>query len=267
MWELLIIEPMVNSLLFLYKLLFNNLTLTVAVFTVLIRVITFPLMWQQQRTSKKMQELQGSDEWKDIQQKYAKDREKLQAEQSKLWQKAGVNPFGGCLPLLIQFPIMIGLYQAITAAVAASPIQLLTLSTHVYPFFPNVASLIPLDNQFLWMNLGLPDPFYVMPILVAATSWVQSKVMTPPASSDPNATQMTQTMAITSTLMFGYISLTLASGLSIYFLVSNIISIVQAALTQKVNWRNILSLKAPTPETPKDTASAKNKAKRKKAKA
>jgi YidC/Oxa1 family membrane protein insertase len=265
MWEILIIEPMVNSLLFLYRLLFNNLTLTIAVFTVLIRVITFPLMWQQQQTSKKMQELQQSDEWKDIQRKHANDREKLQMEQAKLWQKAGVNPFGGCLPLLIQFPIMIGLYQAITSAVAASPVQLLSLSTHVYPFFPNVGSLIPLDNKFLWMNLGLPDPFYVMPILVAATSWVQSKVMTPPPSADPNAAQMTQTMAITSTLMFGYISLTLASGLSIYFLVSNIISIVQAALTQKVNWRNIFTLRAPVAEAPKETAPARSKARRKKA--
>jgi YidC/Oxa1 family membrane protein insertase len=240
-WDLLIINPMINSLLFLYSLLFNNLTLTIIVFTVLIRAITFPLTWQQQKSSKAMQELQQSEEWKKIQEKHAGDREKLSQEQMKLWQKAGVNPLGGCLPLVIQFPILIGLYQAITNAIAASPAQLVTLSTHVYSFFPNVAQLIPLDNRFLWMNLGLPDPYYVMPVLVVLTSWVQSKVITPPAA-DPQAAQMTQTTALTTTLMFGWFSLTFASGLSIYFVVSNILGVLQYSITNPINWRNIFNL-------------------------
>jgi YidC/Oxa1 family membrane protein insertase len=262
MWEFLIINPMVNSMLFLYSLLFNNLTLTIIVFTVLIRALTFPLTWQQQKAAKAMQDFQQSDEWKKIQQKHAGDREKLSQEQMRLMQQAGVNPFASCLPLLIQFPIIIGMYQAITSAIAASPAQLLSLSTHIYPFFTNATNLIPLDNRFLWLNLGLPDPFYVMPVLVAATTWVQSKIMTP-AAADSQAAQMSQTMALTSTLMFGWFSLTFASGLSIYFIVSNLISIVQYAITNPINWRNIFSLglAAPAPAT---SAAGRDKPRKKK---
>src|SRR3990170_241596 len=174
-WKILIIDPMVNSLLFLYQLLFNNFTLSITVFTILVRVLTYPLNAQSQKSSKKMTELQQSDEWKKMQEKYAKDKEKLSQEQMKLMQQAGVNPLGGCLPMLIQFPILIGLYQAITLAMAASPVQLLNLSQHIYPFLPNVTNLIPLENRFLWLHLGLPDPYYVLPVVVVATTWLQSK--------------------------------------------------------------------------------------------
>src|SRR6185295_17245566 len=159
-WSFLILNPMLNSLLFLYSLLFNNFTLTILVFTVLIRLITFPLTYQQQKSTRKLSELQQSDAWKKMQEKYGKDKEKLAQEQMKLYQEAGVNPFGSCLPTLIQFPVLIGLYRAITSAMAASPLQLFDLSQHLYSFLPNVSRLIPLDNHFLWLNLGLPDPYF-----------------------------------------------------------------------------------------------------------
>src|SRR3972149_615329 len=177
-WKILIIDPMVNSLLFLYQLLFNNFTLSITVFTILVRVLTYPLNAQSQKSSKKMTELQQSDEWKKMQEKYAKDREKLSQEQMKLYQHAGVNPFGGCLPMIIQFPILIGLYQAITLAMAALPGQ----------------------------NRGLPDPYYVLPVVVVLSTWIQSKVMTPP-SADAQAAQMSQTMAIYMPLMIGWMPL------------------------------------------------------------
>src|SRR5262245_60679355 len=105
-WNLLILNPMLNSLLFLYQLLFSNFTLTILVFTVLIRLITYPLTASQQKSTRKLSELQQSDAWKKTQEKYAKDREKLAQEQMKLYQEAGVNPFGSCLPTLIQFPVL-----------------------------------------------------------------------------------------------------------------------------------------------------------------
>lgn len=250
MWDLLIINPMVNSLLFLYQLLFHNFTLTIVVFTVLVRAITFPLTYQQQKASKKMAEMQQSEAWKKIQEKYAKEKEKLAQEQMKLMQEAGVNPLGGCLPLLIQFPVIIGLYQAITRAMAASPTQLLDLSQHLYSFLPNAASLVPLDNHFLWLNLGLPDPTYILPVIVVVSTWVQSKIMTPPPSADPNQAQMSQTMALTSTLMVGMFSLQFPSGLSIYWVVGNLIGIIQQALTQPVDWSNVFRLGGPAPATP-----------------
>jgi len=243
-WNLLILDPMLNSLLFLYQLLFNNFTLTILVFTVLIRLITFPLTYQQQRATRKLTELQQSDAWKKMQEKYAKDREKLAQEQMKLYQEAGVNPFGSCLPTLIQFPVLIGLYQAINLAMATSPVQLLDLSTHIYSFLPNVAHFVPLQNSFLWLNLGLPDPFYVLPLIVVVTTWLQSRVMTPAtAGADPQAAQMSQSMAITMPLMIGWMSLQFPSGLSIYWVVSNAVSVAQYAIASPVDWKNVLDVR------------------------
>lgn len=264
MWELLIIQPLVNAMLLLYQVLGNNLTLTIIALTVLIRLITFPLTWQSQVSQKKMQKLQQSDEWKAIQKKHADNREALAQEQMKMWQREGINPFGGCLPMLIQLPILLGLYQAITTAIAASPGQLLTLSTNLYGFLPNVERLIPLDNRFLWMNLGLPDPYFVMPILVIITSFLQSKVMTPPAT-DAQAAQMSQTMMLTTTLMFGYFSFTFASGLSIYFVVSNILGVLQYSLTNPIDWRSVFTLNLkPAIAAPAAPEKSKDKPRKKK---
>ena len=244
---------MLNSLLFLYQLLFHNFTLAILVFTVLVRALTFPLTYQSQKAQQKLTELTQSDAYKKMQAKYAKDKEKLAQEQMKLHQAAGVNPFGACLPTLIQLPILIGLYQAITQAMAASPLQLLDLSRQIYKFLPNVAALIPLDNKFLWLNLGLPDPYYLLPVLVVVSTWLQSKVMTPAASPDPQAAQMSQSMAITMPLMFGWFSLQFPAGLSIYFIIANIIGIVQYALQPgaKIDWKKVLSFRTAPPAADK----------------
>jgi YidC/Oxa1 family membrane protein insertase len=263
-WDTFILNPMLNSLLFLYDLLFNNFVLAILVFTILIRLLTYPLTAKSQHAQKRLAELQQSENWKKTQEKYAKEREKLAQEQMKLYQEAGVNPFGSCLPTLIQFPVLIGLYQAINLAMAASPVQLLDLSRHIYSFLPNAAQLVPLQNQFAWLNLGLPDPFYVLPIVVVVTTWLQTKIMTP-ASADPQAAQMSQSMALTMPLMIGWMSLQFPSGLSLYWVISNIVSIVQYALTMPVNWKQVFSFRSPAPAAGASASSKdKDKARRKK---
>jgi YidC/Oxa1 family membrane protein insertase len=271
LWNTLIFDPMLNGLLLLYQLLFNNFILAILLFTVLIRLITYPLTAQQQKSTKKLAELQQSDAWKKMQEKYGKDREKMAQEQMKLYKEAGVNPFGSCLPMLIQFPVLIGLYQAINLAMAASPVQLLELSRHIYPFMytlhdalpflSSLTSAIPLQNHFLWLNLGLPDPIYILPLLVVVTTFVQSKIMTPPtATADQTSAQMSQQMALTMPLMIGFMSLSFPSGLSIYWVISNIVSVVQYAMTSPINWKNVLSFRAPQPPVPPERARARRKA-------
>ena len=105
MWDL-ILNPFITLLTLLYSILGQNVVLAIVVFTILIRVAILPLTAQQQRSSKRMQELQP--ELKKLQEKHKNDREKLAQEQMALYKEHGVNPFGGCLPLLIQFPILIG---------------------------------------------------------------------------------------------------------------------------------------------------------------
>ena len=154
MWNTLIVHPFTNALLLIYKLVGGNFGIAIILFTIVIRLITHPLMASQIKGSAKMQEMQSSKEWQAIQKKYKNDKEKLAQEQMKYYKTIGYNPLASCLPTLIQFPIIFGLYQSIVYAMAASPMQLLDLSRMVYPFLFKVADIVPVNSQFLWMNLG-----------------------------------------------------------------------------------------------------------------
>jgi YidC/Oxa1 family membrane protein insertase len=196
-----------------------------------------------------MQEFQNDKEWQAIQKKYAKDREKLAQEQMRLYKERGINPFASCLPTLIQFPIIIGLYQSIIRALATTPLGLLQLGRSIYPFL-NVENLIPLNSQFLWMDLGRPESVQLfgfavptLAVIVAATTYLQTKLTMPAPSaggSNDQAAAMSSSMAITMPLMLGYFAYISASGLGLYFLISNLIGVVQYAMSGKANWRNLL---------------------------
>ncbi|NLG27311.1 MAG: hypothetical protein GX557_05340, partial [Chloroflexi bacterium] len=89
-----------------------------------------------------------------------------------------------------------------------------------------ISEIVPLQSRFLWLNLARPDPSpFILPVLVGGTMWLQQKLMSPP-STDPQQAQMNQSMQLMMPLMFGYFTTTFASGLAIYFVVSNVIGIV-----------------------------------------
>lgn len=266
MWDAIIITPFINFLLFIYNLVGGNFGIAVILFTIVIRLITHPLMVSQIKGSQGMQELQKHPRWIEAQEKYKNDKEKLSQEQMAIYKELGINPFGACLPMIIQFPIIIGLYQAIIQAMANSPLDLLKLVRHIYPwlvdFIPsmNVASLVPLNNQFLWMDLGQPErvnipgiPFGipVLAILVVITTFLQSKLMAPPtANPKDQSAQMTGIMNLYMPIFMGWLAYTLASGLSLYFVVSNVVGILQYALLGKANWKSLLpgrKVAAPAP--------------------
>jgi YidC/Oxa1 family membrane protein insertase len=231
----------INVLLFIYNLIGQNFGIAIILFTILIRIVTWPLNAQQMKGAKAMQDLQNDKEWQGIQKKYAKDKEKLAQEQMRIYREKGINPFGSCLPTLIQFPILIALYQSIIRALAATPLDLLKLSQSINTSFLDVGSLIPLNSKFLWMNLGQPEPYYILAIVVAATTYIQSKLTLPP-STNPNdqSAAMGQSMTITMPLMLGWFALTFPSGLAVYFITSNVLGIVQYAAQGKANWSNLL---------------------------
>ena len=247
----IILNPFVTLLTFLYSVFANNMLLAIVVFTIIVRLLTYPLTVQQMRSSQSMQKLQP--ELKKLQEKYKNDREKLSQEQMRLYKEYGVNPVGGCLPLLIQFPIFIALYQAIIHALAATPMQLIDLSGRL--LIPGLDSNIPLRNTFLGMNLTQPPviagfdlPSIVgiaLVVLVVATTWLQFKVTMPqtPPSDDgkPNqAAAMSQSMGTIMPLMYGFFALSFSIGISVYFIVSNIVGIVQYAMMGRANFGNIL---------------------------
>ena len=240
MWDLLIIDPMTNALLWLYGLLGQNFVLAITVFTVIIRVITLPLNLRQQRSSLRMQEMQP--QIRAIQQKHKDNPQKMQEE----FQKIGYNPaetLTGCLPLLIQMPILFGLFQVLSIVLGSTPQSLFELTQRVYEGI-NLTRLLPIDSRFLWMNLGQPDQYFVLPVLVLVTMFVQQKFLSPTSqkkNADPNKKQqddpmasVTQSMQYTMPIMFGFFSLQFQAGLSIYFVLSNIIGIAQGVYMQRV---------------------------------
>ncbi len=161
----------------------------------------------------------------------------------KLFKDVGYNPMSGCLGLIVQFPIIIGLYQAVIRTLAATPAQLFDLSKLLYPFTPT--GLIPVNSQFLWMNLGQPErlvldflPFAipVLTILVVITTYLQTKLTTP-ASTDSQGQAMTQMMGLYMPLLLGYFAYSLASGLALYFFVSNLLGIVQGFIMRRIRER------------------------------
>jgi len=249
MWDTLILNPMINTLLWIYSILFENFGLAIIAFTILVRLITYPLTAQQIKSTQKMQELQKSKKWQDMQKKYKDDKEKLSQEQMKLYKEAGVSPFGSCLPTLIQFPVIIGLYQAIIRALAVTPIQLLDLSKHIYPFI-DASALIPLNQFFLWMNLSLPEKDWgitlfgfgipILAIIVVITSYLQTKLMTPPTATPDQGAQMGKAMNLYMPLFMGYLAYTFSSGLALYFVTSNLVGILQYGLMGRLDWRNLI---------------------------
>ena len=249
MWDALIITPFINTLLFIYNLVGQNFGIAIILFTFLIRLITHPLMVRQIKGAQAMQQLQKNEKWIKIQEKYKGDREKLAQEQMALYKELGINPFASCLPTIIQLPIIFGLYQAIIFSLASTPVDLMNLIRHIYPGLLRVETLIPLNSKFLWMNLGQPERLFIpgiefgIPILVVIvviTTYVQGKLIAPPAANPKDQTAaMTNMMNLYMPLFMGYLAYTLASGLAIYFIASNLIGILQYAMLGKVNWGNV----------------------------
>ncbi len=249
MWDAFV-GFMINILLYIYSLVGQNFGIAIILFTLLVRLVTHPLTVKQLKGSTAMADMQKDKRWIEAQKKYKNDKEKLAQEQMKLYQELGVNPFASCLPTLIQLPIIIGLYQAVIQTLASTPFDVVQLTNKVYAGFLNISQLFPLNNRFLWMDLSKPDLLYIpgisfpipiLAVLVVITTYIQSKLTTPP-SANPNdqSAQMTGMMTVYMPLMMGYLAFTLASGLSLYFVASNVVGILQYAALGKVDWRNLL---------------------------
>lgn len=246
-----IIDILATILLLLYGLLGENVFMAIVAFTVLVRISLLPLTLRQQRSMKNMQEL--SPKLRELQKKYKDDRERLVQEQMALYRENGVNPMAGCWPLLIQLPIIFSLWRTIIAVLASTPRQLVELQDRI--LIGGLDNLVPLDNTFLWLNLALPDPYYVLPVLVVVTSYLQQKMIMPiptakPAPRKPGeppdpaeqAQQMTRQMTTFMPLFIGFVSLSYASGLSIYFVVSNVFGIIQYSAMGKADIRRVFGI-------------------------
>ena len=173
--------------------------LAVLIMVLIVRTLILPLTLKQVRSSKAMQAIQP--ELMKIREKYKDNPEKVQMETMKLFQENKVNPMAGCFPLLIQMPIYIALYQSI--------------------YFNGLLR----EHQFLWMQLGEPDKLFILPVLAAVTTYVQTKMM---MKMNPSPQQgMMQFMLFVYPILIFVMSFQFPSALPLYWFYSNIYTIVQ----------------------------------------
>jgi YidC/Oxa1 family membrane protein insertase len=198
-WTKYFVGPLSDTLDWFANHLWGEYGLSILFVTIIIRFIILPLTLRQYKSSKAMQALQP--ELAKIKQKFKDDAKKQQEETMKLFQKNGVNPLAGCLPIFVQMPILIALYNAIM-------------------YNPHIK-----EHTFLWLQLSQKDPYYILPIIASITTFVQQKVMT---SMQPNAQNPSMAMLLyIFPVMIFVMSMSFASALPLYWVFSNIFTIVQ----------------------------------------
>jgi YidC/Oxa1 family membrane protein insertase len=175
----------------------HNYGIAIIILTILVRIPFIPLINKGQKSMKKLQDIQPK--MAEIKEKYKNDPQKMQMELMGLYKKHKVNPMGGCLPMLLQIPVFFALYKVL----------LIAIELRGAPFM-------------LWIkDLSVKDPYYILPIIMGATMVIQQKMT--PSTMDPTQQKIMMIMPIVFTFMF----LTFPSGLVLYWLVNNILSIAQ----------------------------------------
>jgi YidC/Oxa1 family membrane protein insertase len=215
-----------SILIFLYSI-FNNLGLTIIVFTILVRLVLLPLTLPSIKSNKKIQELQP--EIKKLKEKYGSDKQGLALAQSQLYKSYNINPLAGCLPQLLQLFVLIVLYQAIIRLFNSPELNF--------------------NLNFLWVNLSKPDSIYVFPIIAGVTQFLLSIMLSPATQTrdlvknDSNlksvqaankkeedvaemAATMQQQMVFLMPVMTAVVALRLPSGLALYWIAGTVITII-----------------------------------------
>lgn len=201
-WELIAV-PILKGLQFFFSI-FPNYGIAIILLTIVIRMLTFPLQYKSFKSMKKMQVIQP--ELQKIREKYKEDPQRMQKETMGLFKKAGANPLGGCLPLLLQMPIFFAFYKVLYSAV----------------------ELVDAPFYFWIMDLSEKDPYYILPVLMSIAMFLNTK-LTPTATADPAQQKIMMFMP----LIFGFIMKDLPSGLTLYIFVSTVVGMLQQLFVYK----------------------------------
>jgi YidC/Oxa1 family membrane protein insertase len=195
-WFDLLAKPLLHVLVFFYGFL-KNYGLAIILLTVIIKLLFWPLTHKSYASMKAMQKLQP--EMQKLREKFKNDKDRLNKELMELYKKHSVNPLGGCLPMLVQIPVFFALYKVLLDSIALRQA----------PFM-------------LWLtDLSAKDPYYITPLLMGATMFIQQKMT--PTTADPLQAKIFMFMPVVFTFLF----LNFPSGLVIYWLVNNLLTIAQ----------------------------------------
>jgi len=241
LWNALLVHPVMNLTLFAYSII-HDFGLAIVLVTITIRLALYPLYVTQIRSQRAMQEVAPAME--ELKKKYGKDRQRFSQEQMKLYSERGVNPAAGCLPLVLQMPLLIALYNSLLqlgCGLGPPPGNLCPGLTHDmvesfrYAFISNPippdGSLETTAHWLPWITEGLqhPDPFFILPVLAGAVQLIASVVAMPvkQVQSGDTAQRMTQSMAYTFPLITVVIGARFPAGLTLYWITTTLFQIVQ----------------------------------------
>jgi YidC/Oxa1 family membrane protein insertase len=198
----------------------GSMAIALILVATLIKLVTYPLSLTQMRSMRKMQQLQP--EIAELQQKHKGDREKLGQAQMELYREKGVNPFGGCLPLVITMVVLISMYGAINALKGE-------MAGQPFLWIPNIGDCEanPGCQHLPVLPVGVP----ILLLVMVASQFLYQKYMTPP-SADPSAQAMNASMKFMP-LLFGFFFISVPAGLVLYYLVFNVVSILQQLLMNR----------------------------------
>jgi YidC/Oxa1 family membrane protein insertase len=207
-WFDIIAKPLIWALNMMNKVT-NNYGIDIIILTILIKIIFYPLTVKSSTSMKKMQKLQPKI--MKLKEKYANDKGKLNQEMMGLYKTEGVNPMGGCLPMVIQIPVFFALYKALSGAIELR---------HAY-FFWWINDLSSPEDLFTFTVAGYALPIRILPLIMGITQVIQQKMT--PTTADPMQEKIMLLMPIVFTFLFW----SFPSGLVLYWLINNVISIAQ----------------------------------------
>ena len=234
-WNDVLVYPLLTLLIIAYDFV-HDFGFAVVIVTVLIRLALYPLYVRQIRSSRGLQELAPA--LNDIKKKYGSDRAKLNEEQMKLYRERGVNPAGGCLPMLVFLPVLIAMYSAFQQAPKFDGAELQEI---VHRYLPFIQVGIPLDSKIdmtaHWLpwiqaagrDLSQSDPYFILPVLSGALQLVASVMAmprNPPKTDDPTQRTM-QSMTYTFPLLTIVFFNSFPAGVFIYYITTTLFQIVQ----------------------------------------
>lgn len=193
----------------------QNYGWSIVIFTIICKLILLPLNIKSTKSTREVQMLQP--EMNRLQKKYQNNPEKLNLEMQKLYKIYGVNPMGGCLPLLLQLPIIYGLFGALR-----SPLD------YVFQNLPAAEANAIISEQWFWIpNLANPDPYYILPILCVLFTYISQK-FTMSVSQTPENQQSSQKMMLyIMPLMIGFFAMSMPAGISLYWVIQNVFTFFQ----------------------------------------
>ena len=233
LWDSVLVNPLVVGLIYLSSLF--GAGVAIILFTIITKTVLLPLTIKQLGSQRAMTRLQP--ELKALQARYAKDKDKLSVGTMALYKEHGINPAAGCLPLLLQMPILFALYAALRSladpeAASDEPRAWLTALGMDETTF--VTAITSFKQGFWWLEgLDKPDVIdvfgyalpFILPVLAALTQWVQQRMMTQ-TSSDPQQQMQNQMMQFMPLMML-WIGLSVSSGLALYWVAQNLYGIIQ----------------------------------------